>query len=276
MQDEYSPVQNLTFTLGLRLDTHPEAGVHVSPRGSVVYSPWENHTFRASISRAFRNPSVIENFVSLGIATSNPSPPPASITVTVKGDRNLKPEEITSYELGYQTLLFKRVKARIDLFYNSLDRMSLGPFSQAANPLELRLLTGGGGSIFGGEIGLEFLLSEWLKGFVNYSYQERNFDDRRLLGTAPHHKGNLGLNFTLPKNLDADIFINAVGRSDGLPGHVDPYTLMNLRLGYKFDLLGSKGKLNFSIFNLFNDRHREIPGGDIIDRRISGGLQFSF
>ena len=71
-------------------------------------------------------------------------------------------------------------------------------------------------------------------------------------------------------------FVNAVGRTDGFPGHVDSYTLVNLRLGYKFELLGSKGKLNFGVFNLFNDRHREVRGGDIIERRISGGLHLSF
>ena len=269
LQDEYSPLENLTFTLGLRVDTHPEAGVHVSPRGSVVYSPWETHTFRASVSRAFRNPSVIENFVNLGVLS------PFG-TVMVRGSRGLAPEEITSYELGYQTLLFKRLKARIDLFYNKLDKLSLGPLSLPTKPLELHLLTGGGGSIFGGEIGFEFLLSEWLKGFMNYSYQERDFDDRRLLGIAPHHKGNVGLNFTLPKGFEADLFVNAVGRNDGLPSHVDPYALVNLRLGYKFELLGTKGRLNFGVFDLFNDRHREVRGGDIIERRISGGLHFSF
>lgn len=265
LQDEYSPVENLTFTVGVRVDTHPEAGVNVSPRGSVVYSPWENHTFRASVSRAFRNPSVVENFVNLGVGP-----------VTVKGSRGLEPEEITSYELGYQTLLFQRLKARIDLFYNKLDKLSLGPLSLPANPLEPRLFTGGGGSVFGGEIGFEFLISEWLKGFMNYSYQERDFDDRRLLGIAPHHKGNAGLNFTLPKGFEADIFLNTVGQSTGLPSKVDPYTLVNLRLGYQFELWGTKGRLGFSVFNLLNDRHREVRGGDTIERRITGALQLKF
>lgn len=266
LQDEYSPMENLTFTLGLRVDTHPEAGVNVSPRGSIVYSPWDNHTFRASVSRAFRNPSVIENFVNLEVLS--PFGP-----VTVEGNRRLKPEEVTSYELGYQTLLFDRLKARLDLFYNQLDKMTLGPVS--TSPSELSLLTGGGGSIFGGEIGFEFFISEWLKGLMNYSYQERNLP-RDVLGLGPHHKGNVGLNFTLPEGFEADLVLNVVGSSDGVPGKVDPYALLNVRLGYQFRLLGTRGKLNFAVFNVFNDRHREIPGGDIIERRISGNLQFKF
>ena len=140
----------------------------------------------------------------------------------------------------------------------------------------MKLLTGGGGSIFGGEIALEILFSEWLKGWANYSYQHRDFHDSRLLGVAPQHKGNVGLNFTLPKGFEADLFVNIVGEATGLPAKVNPYTMVNLHLGYNFELLGTKGKLNFGAFNLFNDRHREVPGGDIIERRISGGLQFRF
>lgn len=264
LQDEYSPMENLTFTLGVRVDTHPEAGVNVSPRASIVYSPWENHTFRASVSRAFRNPSVIENFVNFAVGPA-----------VVKGSRGLEPEEITSYELGYQTVLFERLRARIDLFYNNLDKLAVGPLSLPANPLELVVLTGGGGSIYGGEVAFDFLFSEWLKGFANYSYQERDLDFQ-LLGIGPSHKGNVGLNFTLPKGFEADVFLNGVGESTGIPGKVDPYTLVNLRLGYQFELLGGKGKLNFAVFNLFNDRHREVRGGDIIERRITGGLQLSF
>jgi len=265
LQHEYSPSDNLTFTLGLRVDAHPEAGVNVSPRGSVVYSPWQNHTFRASISRAFRNPSVIENFVNLGVGP-----------FVVTGSRRLEPEEIISYELGYQTILSQRLKARLDLFYNKLDKLTLGPISLPANPFELKILTAGGGAIFGGEIGFEFLVSEWLKGFTNYSYQERNINDHNLLGIAPRHKGNVGLHFNLPKGFEADVSVNLVGKVTGRPGEIDPYQLVNLRLSYPFELVGTKANLNMSVFNLFNDRHREIRGGDIIERRIVGGLQLRF
>jgi iron complex outermembrane recepter protein len=269
VQDEYSPLHNLTFTAGMRVDTHPEAGVTVAPRGSVVFTPWEDHTFRFSVSRAFRNPSILENFVHFDVLTG--LPPPAD-RITILGNRHLKPEEITSYELGYQSLLFKRLKARIDLFYNRLDNMSTG--TSPTGPIERTVLTGGGGSIFGGELGFEFLISEWLKGFANYSYQERNLS-RNVLGVGSRHKGNVGLNLTLPQGFEADVFVNTVGKSTCCPGKTEPYTVATLRLGYQFRLLGTKGNLGFSVFNLFNDRHREILGGDIIERRIIGGVQFS-
>lgn len=266
LQNEYSPTSNLTFTFGLRVDTHPQAGATVAPRGSVVYSPWENHTFRASISRAFRNPSVLENFVNFGAV----SPP---FVVTIRGNKNLDPEEITSYEFGYQVLLYRRLRARVDLFYNDLHRMSTGVTQ--TGPLEFSVVTQGGGYIYGGELGLEYLISDWLKGFANYSYQRRHADSG-VLGSAARHKGNVGLSFNLPRHLEADVFLNAVGRSTGLPAPVDSYTTVNLRLGYPFEILGAKARLSFAVSNVFNDKHKEILGGDTIERRITGLVQFRF
>jgi iron complex outermembrane receptor protein len=270
LQNEYSPLKDLTFTTGLRVDTHPEAGITIAPRGSIVYSPWENHTFRASISRAFRNPSVLENFINFGALTG--FLPPNDV-VMIRGNKNLDPEEITSYELGYQTLLFKRLKARVDLFYNDLRNMSTGVTQ--TDDLEFTVLTQGDGYVFGGEIGVEFLFSDWLKGFANYSYQQRHADPN-ILGLGPRHKGNIGLSFNLPKRFEADVFMNAVGRSTGAPAPVDPYTTLNLRLGYPFEILGTKARLSFAVSNLFNDKHKEFPGGDTIERRITGLLQFRF
>ena len=269
LQDEYSPLENLLFTLGLRVDTHPEAGVHAAPRGSVVFTPWENHTFRASIARAYRTPSIIENFVNFGVVT------PSGAVLPVIGNRHFDAEEITSYELGYQTLLFKRLKATIDLFYNRLHDLSPGAvFMPSAG--EIRVLSGGGGSIYGGEISLEFLITEWLKGFTNYSYQERDIRDHDLLGVGANHKGNVGLNFTLPKGFEADVFVNSVSRSKQSPGSVAPYSMVNLRLGYQFEIMGTKGNLGVGVLNLFNDKHREAPKAALIERRITGGLQLKF
>ncbi len=270
LQDEYTPWKHLVFTLGLRVDTHPEAGVHAAPRGSVVYTPWENQTFRASIARAYRNPSIIENFVNFGVV--NPFGPPLQVI----GNRRFDAEEITSFELGYQTLLFKRLKATVDLFYNRLDHMSPGSVLVTTPVPHIAVLSGGSGSIYGGEISLEFLINEWVKGFANYSYQQRDFRDEKLLGVGANHKENVGLNFTLPKGFEADVFVNAVSRSKQSPGSVAPYSTVNLRLGYQFEIMGTKGNLGLGVSNLFNDKHREAPKAAVIEHRITGGLQLKF
>lgn len=275
LQDEYAPMKDLTFSLGLRVDTHPETGVHAAPRGSVVYSPWDNHIFRASIARAYRNPSIIENFVNFGIFGSTANCGQPHLELRVCGNRNFDAEEITSYELGYQFLIPKQLTATIDLFYNRLDHMSPGSVLNPAKR-EFEVLRGGGGSIYGGEIGLQYLLTDWLKGFTNYSYQERDFHNHDLMGVGANHKGNVGLNFTLAKGLEADVFVNALSRSKQSPGSVAPYSMLHLRLGYQFELMGAKGNVGLAVFNLPNDKHRETPKAGLIERRITGGLQLKF
>lgn len=273
LQDEYSPLPNLTLTSGARVDTHPEAGVRVAPRGSVVYSPWENHTFRASVSRAYRSPSVLENFVNFDITTPEGA-------AHIRGNQNARAEGITSFEIGYLTRLFDRFRARVDLFYNLLDNLSTGPVPTGplppGSPLQVGILNGGRGNIYGGEIGMDFFFAKGLIGYMNYSYQERQVADPRVLGMGPNHKGNVGLNITLPQGWEADFWLNAVGPSSGSPGKVGSYNTVNLHLAYPFEWAGTKFRLTFGATNLFNDKHQEIPGGDFIDRRIVGGLQFRF
>lgn len=104
----------------------------VSPRASLIYSPSKDHTFRAGIAVAYRPPTIFEtNAQSFGIVSfpgvRNPFPPPTffvppfSITTTLTGTGNLAPEQIISYDLGYQGWYFKhRVRLRADLFFNHI------------------------------------------------------------------------------------------------------------------------------------------------------------
>lgn len=274
LQDEYSPFENVTATVGVRVDTHPEAGVTVSPRGSLVYTPWANHTFRLSIGSAFRNPTIFENFELADLPTGLPPPLPA--TTIVRGNKDLDPEELASFELGYQTHLFKRLKARLDLFYSRFDQsIELEPVDPS-QPTLLTFFNRKGHSQVGGELALEVLITEGLKGFVNYSYQDRDIDDPEVPGMAPRHKANLGLNLSLKNGFSANLLIHHVGEGHGAPGSVDPYTLVNLRLAQRFKLLGHEAEAAIQAFNLFNDVHREFPGGDLIERRVSGTIRYRF
>lgn len=274
LQDEYRLLDDLTATVGVRLDTHPEAGTTVSPRGSLVYTPWANHTVRASVGVGFRNPTIFENFAALDLATG--LPPPAPATVRLIGNRDLDPMKLVSYELGYQTFLFDRVRATIDLFYYQFDpSIEVRPVDPS-DPTLLTLVNTKAFSTIGGEPGLEVLIAEGLKGFVNYSYQDRKIKEPEVPGIAPRHKANLGLTLSIPTRFSATLLVHYVGEAVGASGRVDPYTLVNLRLGQGFKLWGQGAEVALQAFNLLNDVHREMPGGDLIERRISGTFRVQF
>lgn len=249
LQDEWAWRDNLTLPVGVGVDVHSEAGASASPRGSLVYSPWKDHTFRVAVAKAFRNPSMIENFGAIHLLGVLPPPQ----TFAILGNRDLEPEEILSYELGYQTVLFE---VRIDLFHNQTEGLiaAAQPIISQVSPHLPPLLTAaqfinaGDGDVVGGEIGFDVFITSWLTGFLNYSYQERTgdtiapvtvmarppdlqslvvggpFPEPSLFGLASHHKANVGINIRLTPELSATLLAHHVGGPEGPSRGVNPYT----------------------------------------------------
>lgn len=267
LQDEFSLHPDLTLTMGVLVDQHPEVGVNLFPRASLVYAPSPQHAFRASVGTAFRNPSILEEFLSLNI--------PAGLTIT--GNPDLDAERIIAYEVGYRGLWFDRLKVRLDLFYSDTGRIiELVPTGPGT--FTFQNLPGGFG--YGGEVGVEALLTDWLRAFANYSYQE--MPD---LDLAPRHKANAGLFATLPSGFSATLLVHYVGSAETfslpfpagpVPIRAEAYTQVDARVGYRFSLLGADCEIALSAINLFNDHHQEISGGDTITRRVTGWLRVRF
>ena len=114
-QDEYSINSWLTAFVGARFDEHPKSGLAISPRVSAVAKLGEASRLRFSLARSFRNPSQIQNYLTL--TTHNPPP----IPVVVNGFEDLDPEWVTAYEIGFASVLHPRVRASVDLFYNIIE-----------------------------------------------------------------------------------------------------------------------------------------------------------
>jgi iron complex outermembrane receptor protein len=283
LQHEWKLRQELTATTGVGVDVHSEAGVRASPRTSLVYTPWPNHAFRASVAKSYRNPSLLENFEALTLRVDPPPPPGRSPSFTIFGNRNLKPEEMLSYELGYQTLMFERLRLRLDLFYNELDALIalaepvFGRVSPLLPPVPIgtQYVNASDVNVWGGEIGIDVFVTSWLRGFVNYSYQKRK-GPLALQDPTPQHKGNAGLTSTFSNGLSGTVLLHHAGDPEAPAVGVSPYTLVNLRLGYRFKLFDRDAELSVQAFNLFNDVHREFPRGDLIERRVSTSFHYRF
>ena len=124
-EDQITLRENLLLTLGARLDSHHRYGEHFSPRAYLVWHPSDVWTIRGGVSKGFRAPSLKEN--SAGAATNsggngcrgligmvakdkngNPLLDSAGNPITytsgscwMTGNPDLKPEESTSYEVGF-------------------------------------------------------------------------------------------------------------------------------------------------------------------------------
>ena len=123
------------------------------------------------LSVAYRPPTLYDTNADQRNILTFPLPPPSNTTtLTNQGSTNLSPEEIVSYDLGYQGWYLRhRLRIRADLFFNHLSNLIQGV---ATSPTTTTFMNGGVGDIYGGEAGAELLVTRWLSGFANFSYEE--------------------------------------------------------------------------------------------------------
>lgn len=318
VQDEIKVVKKLTLFLGSRLDHHPITNYNFSPRGSFIYTLNENNIFRLTASKAYRNPSQLESYMDRVIFVPMPSAlkvipgAPSFFPVNLKGNSNLNPSTIESYEIAYQTGLRKPALFSLNFFYNRIDKFMRFGTTQFYGSNELfpglpggllpktsQFFNFGRANGYGGEVELSVLFVSWLRGVVNYSYQkyinleddpttaqenEKNARDK----TMPLHKINWGLRMNLT-NISANLtanYVSGITRIRNLAGiegkeNVGGYIQVNSRIGYQ---INKRTELAVAAFNLFNDKHNEFPFGwgpsypiaDEIGRRITASVNYRF
>ena len=292
VQDEWKATETITLVAGVRYDLDTFIHPTVSPRVTLLYRPASDHTFTLGVSKAYRPPTLIEShFSSLAFITLPPpipSPPPSA----GGGSSNLGPEQITSYEAGYQGWYWKhRLRIRGNLFFNHISDLIV--------PTTPTPGQGGLADIYGGEAGVEFVVTRWLSGFANYSYQEVG---QSFTGAArrspPRFKWNTGLRGDWESGVNGEIAYHHVGAATypinesfssftalGVTPpdpRVGSYNLLNIRAGYKFwKQRASAGfmreaEVAVSAFNALDDEHKEHPLGDTIGSRVMGWLTVRF
>jgi len=190
--------EKLTATLGLRADIYyynykdlttsqiaKRFLTHYSPRVVLVYAFAENLSTRAMYANAFRVASPFEQFISNSIITGT-------------NQKNIKPEQIHTYELSSDWTIQKRLHLRNTGFFSSFFnqiRSSRGSFT---NVLTTR------------QAGLETEIRyQWdpVSAFANYSYVERieEISSDTLINTSntliwyPSHSINAGLNWAIKR-----------------------------------------------------------------------------
>jgi len=283
LQDEWRLADRFTMTAGVRYDLNSFINPTISPRFSLLYTVAPDHRLRATVSVAYRPPTLFERESFAQFVTTLPPPFPSPAPSSLVGSHILKPEQIVSYDLGYQGWWFKhRLRVRGDLFFNHISDLinfvTIGTTRTFSN--------GRVADIYGGEIGAEFLATQWLSGFVNASYQQIG---QTFVGVGrrggPAWKVNAGLRSEWDNGLSGEATVYYVSAATypvietyqtlALFGaivpnsRVDGYTLLNLRGAYKFWKQKAAGRylrdaeVAVSVFNAMNDTHKEHPLGDL-------------
>ncbi len=294
-QGDWQVLPALELSAGLRYDFDSHDEPTLSPRAAVIYHVHHDHTLRLSTSIAYRHPTIIDVAQYTNTVLMLPGLPPTATSIL--GTSNLRPEQIVSHELGYQGWWWQhRLRTRVTGYFNHITNL-IAVQNPTGNPLSpASPMNGGLADLYGGEAGVEVLMTSWLSGFANYAYQDigQTFSGISRRGFS-HHKVNAGLRgkwnqFTgellyhhtssaaypltdLLTNLAPFFPTGTVLPQEAIPG----YNLVNLRFGYLIWENSSveylrEAEIAVSVFNALHDTHREHPLGDLLGTRVLGWL----
>jgi len=296
-EHRWQPAPRWALWTSARVDRKSRIGPALSPRVSLIFTPVPSQTLRLSLGIAYRNPTVLENYLSF---TDTVTYGNARVAVRTKGDPRLEPEQARLLELAYQ-LERGRLRARLVGFHYRLDDLIYSTIAGAAlgslRDIDVQLAFGNqaGLSVRGGEASAEFPCGRQVTGFANYAYQDLlsgEMDPAAAAYGTPHHKFNGGLRFDAGR-LSASTSMHWVSRTLWSDRHlvqplyqrVPAYTLVTLHLDYAFGGRLRGLELGLDAFNLFNQRHYEtLPSrdlasgqsGEIVGSRRTLNLNYRF
>jgi iron complex outermembrane receptor protein len=275
IQDEVQLVPNiLKLTIGTKLMHNDYSGFEIQPSARFAWTPAQQQTVWAAVSRAVRTPSRID--VDYRIPTY-PVPP---TTQNVGGGPNFVPEKLIAYELGYRLQAAKSLSLSIATFYNKYDDL----YSVEVVPGTKTYLIQNG--MEGNSQGIEFsglyqATNSWrLRG--GYTFFHKNIKDKpghvfdvTYEGTDPQNQVVLQSMFDLFKHFQFDVTCRYVGGRPlsvvaGVPA-VSAYCNVDVRLAWQLNFM----ELSVAGQNIANKSHVEFASNRI-PRNIYGKISFRF
>ncbi len=308
-QAEYRFAPELKIVTAARYDRATLHESFVSPKAAIVFSPFSNHTFRATYNKAFQAPNYSELYLNVnhpyrGFTTFFGAP---TTGLVYRGNPELKVEKIEGYEIGYNGVLGGALFLTVDVYYNNLkDFISdLGAGFSANLPspsiIERKSYKTGNDTSFshtvwsyknvgkvneyGYEVAANYYVTDEIILDANYSYFQFEIDKltvsasdaEQIQPNSPQWKTNAGITYQSKNNYDVALKIKYVPSyywSAGVyAGDIKAYALVNLSAGYT---VNESLNLNFNISNLLNREHYEIFGGSLLSRRSTLSATYSF
>jgi outer membrane receptor for ferrienterochelin and colicins len=239
----YTIVTNLTVAAGVRYDRGDFPGSALSPRSSLVYSPVPGTTGKLLYGKSFRAPNSYERFYTDG--------------ETQKGNPNLRPEEIETYEVVVEQELGSHFRATAAAYTYYIDDL----INQVTDPADSLLVYQNLNHVRGRglETELQGHFSHGFRGKIAYSIQNAiDRESHARLSNSPRNmiQGNLIIPL-YKEEFFGGIEVRYLSNRTGDTGEkAPPYWITNLTL---FSHRWVNGlELSVSIYNLF-DRHYSDP-----------------
>lgn len=243
-QAEMTLRTNLLINAGLRYDYFSSFGGTVNPRVGLMYSPWEQSTFKALYGQAYRAPNAYELYqASPFFSKANP---------------DLEPETIRTYELTYEQKLPGNLRLSVSGYYYDIDNL----ISQRFDPADGLLVFQNVDSVTGKglELELEGRYAGGLLARASYALQRaENSETGNELNNSPKHLAKLNLIMPVYReHLFAGLELQYTSSLNTLAGNrASGFLLANVTLFSQ--KLAKNLELSATIYNLF-DKSYAYPG----------------
>lgn len=271
VQDSLALTDGLTLTGGLKAEHLPYAGLSLLPEVRLAWKPSPTTLIWGAVQRAVRSPTPFDVDVEER----------AEGIIAISGNPDFRTEKLTAFELGTRLQPDPRFSISVTAFYHLYDHLRSIEFNPSG-PLLLNLTWGNAleGSTYGIEAWADWRVAPWWTLAAGVTWLRRDFEFEEgasgILGTAqlgsdPPYKFTLRSSMNLRSDVMLDLNFRALGE---LPDPVVPaFEELSARLAWQAT---PNVTLSVSGTNLLHDRHLEYPRGDLIPRRVMGGVELNF
>ena len=221
LQDEITLIKDrLRFLLGSTLEYNHATRVEYQPTARLTWTPDEDVTLWASVSRAVRTPSRSDREATR-VVTVIPGAP--NRYVSAAPDEDFRSEEVLAYEAGVRAHLHPAFFADLAGFVNVYDRLASTERLPGASVQPYGLLitsqkdNGLHGTTVGGELALEWRPADWTRFRGSVTLLRMNLDEKdgsldttteaTLEGSSARAQSSFWASLDLPWHLQADVIV---------------------------------------------------------------------
>ncbi len=249
---------------GARWDDYSNFGDKLSPSASFNFWLFDRIKLHALTAKSFRAPTFNDLY----------SPQKDYGFYGGRGNPNLGPEKATSYEAGFSTYFFNKLKT--DLTFFKTDFKGLLEWTTADNywwyPGNVSSAV-----IKGAELETEFVLKEHLKANLNDPYLEsKNKDTQKWMTDRPRHRYKVRLVYSpVPKY---ELGVNAIYKTKrftntGNTTFLERHFVMDSNFTYK---INDSAQVLIEAKNILNEDYEEERGYSMPGRAFYVGLKLTF
>lgn len=255
IQDEYQLTENLCATFGIRHDGYSFGGNSTTPRGALVYRPFNSSALKLLYGESYRKATLYEMYYEDNFSG-------------YKANLNLKPEKILTDEIVWEQRINKNITGVVSLYHYGMKNLidqSIDADDSLKQYNNISKVTANGI-----ELECNIRSQSGTEAFINYAHQAaKDSRTKARLTNSPNHLFKTGISQAIHYNfyVGGEIAYESE-RLTVKNTKTNSFALVNLNLRYSPSFreytnlakINDKTEISFKVRNLFNKTY-SLPAG---------------